>query len=318
MKNSGSKRIRVGVYGVNGHQIHRALEAHPLAVLTAVAAFPDADCPAVCRRYDSLDAMLGDPEIDLVSLCSPRRADQAADAVKCLKAGKHVYAEKPSALTEAGLDAIIATTRETGFQFHEMGGSVMGHPYQEMKAEIQAGTIGTVVQVLAQKSYPWGDWRPADESIDGGLALQVGIYVARFVEQVACVRIASMAMVETTLGNPIPGSDCRRAASFLMRLENGGVASGIANYLNPIQSRCWGYEILRIFGTKGVIESNADGSLARVLPLGGTPRDLVILEKSKTCFDLFVENLLGGQPMPMSLEEELRPTRWVVKAKTNP
>jgi len=318
MKNLGSKRIRVGVYGVNGHQIHRLLAEHPLAELAAVAAFPDADCPAGCRRYDTLDALLGDPEIDLVSLCSPRRADQAVDALKSLKAGKHVYAEKPCALTEAGLDAIITASRETGFQFHEMGGQVPGSPYEEMAKEIQGGTIGTVVQVLAQKSYPWAAWRPGDEAVDGGLALQVGVYVARFVEHVAGVRIVSMEMAETQLGNTIPGSECRRAASFLMQLENGGVASGICNYLNPMQERCWGYEILRIFGTQGVVESNADGSLARVVPLGGTPRDLVISETSKTCFDLFVENLLGGQPMPMSLEDELRPTWWVVKAKTNP
>jgi predicted dehydrogenase len=259
--------------------------------------------------------MLADPEIDLVSLCSPRRADQAEDAIKCMKAGKHVYGEKPSALTEAGLDAIIAASRQTGFQYHEMGGSAIGSPYHEMKLEVQAGTIGTVVQVLAQKSYPWGDWRPADEAVDGGLALQVGVYVARFVEQVAGVRIAAMELAETTLGEIRPGSECRHAASFLMQLENGGVASGVCNYLNPIQGRCWGYEILRIFGTKGIVESNADGSLARVLPLGGVPRDLIISETTKGCFDLFVENLLGGKPMPLSLEDELSPTRWVVRAK---
>jgi predicted dehydrogenase len=315
MQDRNLKRIRVGLYGANGHQIHHGLAAHPRAELGAVAAFPDADCPSGCRRYATLDELLADPEIDLVSLCSPRRADQAADAIKSMMAGKHVYAEKPSALTESDLDAIISISRKMGRQFHEMGGSVMGSPYREMKAEIQSGTIGTVVQVLAQKSYPWAAWRPADEALDGGLALQVGIYVARFVEQVASVRIASMELAETTLGNTLPGSECRRAASFLMRLENGGLASGLANYLNPMQERCWGYEILRIFGTQGVVESNAEGARARIIPLGGAPRDLVMSGDTTTCFDLFVDNLLGGKPMPLSLEDELSPTRWVVRAK---
>ncbi len=315
MKNMMHKRIRVGAYGVNGHQIHYGLVDHPRAELTAVAAFPDSACPAGCRKVGSLDELLADPEIDLISLCSPYRSEQAADAVKCLKAGKHVYGEKPSALTERELDAIIAASRETGFQYHEMGGQVQGSPYQEMQAEILCGTIGEVVQVFAQKSYPWADWRPMDEAIDGGLARQCGVYVARFVERVAGVKISSMDLVETKLGNTKPGSDCRRAASFLMKLENGGVASGVANYLNPIQARCWGYEILRVFGTNGIVESNADGSQARILPLGGVPRDLVITSSCKSCFDLFVDSVLDGAPVPLSLEDELSPTRWVVRAK---
>lgn len=309
------KRIRVGAYGVNGHQIHRLLATHSRAELAAVAAFPDADCPPGCRRYATLDELVADPDIDLVSLCSPRRADQAADAVKCLQAGKHAFGEKPSALTEAGLDAVVAASLETGYQYHEMGAQVFGSPYREMKAEIQAGAIGTVVQVLAQKSYPWGKWRPGDEAVDGGLALQAGVYLTRFVEQVAGVRIASIGMAETRLGDTRPGSGCRRAASFLMRLENGGVATGICNYLNPIQDRCWGYEILRVFGTQGVIESNAEGSQVRVLPLGGPTRPLVMSSAAPSCLDLFVETLLDGTALPLSLEDELRPTRWVLRAK---
>jgi predicted dehydrogenase len=309
------KRIRVGAYGVNGHQIHYGLAEHPRAELRAVAAFPASACPAGCRQAASLDELLADPEIDLVSLCSPHRADQAADAVKCLKAGKHVFGEKPSSLTERGLDSIIAASRETGFQYHEMGGQVQGSPYQEMQAEIQRGAIGEVVQVFAQKSYPWADWRPMDESIDGGLALQCGVYVARFVERIAGVKIVAMELAETKLGNTKPGSDCRRAASFLMKLENGAVASGVANYLNPIQTRCWGYEILRVFGTNGIIESNADGSKARIMLLGSEPRDLVVSNSLKSCFDLFVDSILDGAPVPVSLEDELSPTRWVVRAK---
>ena len=64
-----------------------------------------------------------------------------------------------------------------------------------------------------------------------------------------------------------------------------------------------------------MVESNADGARVRVIPLGGAPRDLVLSGDTTTCFDLFVDNLLGGKPMPLSLEDELSPTRWVVRAK---
>ena len=306
-------KTKIGLYGTNGHQIQNRLMNHPDAELVAVAAFKPV--PGV-RQYETLDELLADPEVELVSLCSPRRADQAADAIRCFRAGKHVYAEKPFGLTECELDSVLAVARETGLRFHEMMScSVLEQPYREMRRLIQSGTIGTVVQVFGQKCYPWADWRPHDEAIDGGLSTQVGVYLARFVEHVACQKIASMEIAETKLGNPVPGSECRMAISASFRLENGGLATGICNYLNPIKERCWGYEILRAFGTEGILESNADGAQARLLRNGQPVQPLDLSEPTQDWFDIYIRSLRDGTPMPLSLEEELSPTRWAVRAK---
>ena len=306
-------KIKIGLYGNNGHQIQKLLVNHPDAELVAVAGF---EPPQGVRRYETLDELLGDDGVQLVSLCSPRRADQAADAIRCFRAGKHVYAEKPFALTEAEMDSVLAVARETGLRFHEMmSGSILEQPYCEMRRLIRAGAVGTVVQVFAQKCYPWADWRPHDEAVDGGLSTQVGLYLARFVEHIACEKIASMEIQETKLGNPVPHSDCRIALSALMRLESGGLATGICNYLNPIQDRCWGYEIVRVFGTAGIIESNADGRRDRLMLNGKAPSNLDASTPMPDYFDCFVRSLIDGTPMPMTVEEELRPTRWAVRAK---
>lgn len=47
-----------------------------------------------------------------------------------------------------------------------------------------------MVQVIAEKSYPYHERRPRDEDVDGGLILQCGVHAMRFVEHVAgaCVR----------------------------------------------------------------------------------------------------------------------------------
>lgn len=310
-------RVRVGLYGGNGHQIQGALASHPLAELAAVVALPRAALPegVAPREYDSLDALLRDPTIELVSLCSPRRADQARDAIRCLEAGKHVYAEKPSALTERDLDALIAAVHRTGRQYREMGFTYLDQPYREMRRQALGGAIGTIVQVLAQKSYPWHENRPADEDVDGGLALQVGVYAARFVEHVAGIPIASLDMVETRLGNPIPDSACRMAVSMIMRLANGGVASAVCNYLNPMRQVCWGYEIVRLFGTRGILESNADGNRARLILTGEPPRELTPSDPPVDGFTIFAASLRGGPALPLTLEEDLSPTRWVIRAR---
>jgi len=311
-------KVRVGLYGTNGHQIQRALVDHPKAELTAVAAFRQEALPEPLRsvrRYDTLPELLADGSVELVSLCSPRRTDQAADAIACLRAGKHVYAEKPCALTEPDLDAIVATADETGKQFHEMAGTLLDQPYAAMRECIAAGAIGTVVQILAQKSYPWHDNRPADEDIDGGLATQVGIYIFRFIQHIAGQTPVAVEMADTRLGNNVTGSECRRAVSMLIRLANGGVASAVCNYLNPNPERYWGYEILRVFGTDGIVESNLATEEARLLKPGAAPVSLDVTGPTKGYLDAFIDSLHGEDTMPLSIEDELNPTRWVIRAK---
>src|SRR3954462_4800502 len=46
------------------------------------------------RKYDTLDALLADPEIDMVDLCLPSHLHREL-ALKALAAGKHVLVEKP-------------------------------------------------------------------------------------------------------------------------------------------------------------------------------------------------------------------------------
>ena len=311
------KKLGIGLYGVNGHQIEKLLAAHPRARLVAVAAFGQRPIPAECGEvvlYETLEELLADKRVEMVSLCSPRRADQAADAVKCLLAGRHVYGEKPSALREEDLDRIIATVAQTGFRYHEMGGFALEQPYLAMRDCIRSGAIGEVVQVFVQKSYPWADWRPKDETIDGGLATQVGIYPLRFIEQVAGLKATSVEIRETRLGNDHAGSDCRRAVSMLMTLENGGIASAICNYLNPAGPIVWGYDILRVFGTAGIVESNTLDGTARLLKTGAAPESLDISASAPSGLDLMIDSLIDGIPMPVSLTDELSPTRWIVRA----
>lgn len=311
-------KVKVALYGLNGHQVHNLLVNHPKAELVATAKVNPSTLPEPLRgvkHYDTLEALLRDREVELISLCSPKRRDQAEDAIRCLKAGKNVYAEKPCATTEEDLDRIIETAGETGKEFHEMAGTAFTQPYLAMRKLVQAGTIGTVAQVLAQKSYPYHDRRPQDEDADGGLTMQAGIHAMRFIEHIAGVKISEIDAIETKLGNPVQNGDLRMAVSYIMRLENGGVASAIANYFNPKGLGVWGNDQLRIFGTLGFVEA-VDGATRTRLIVGEKDYgEINTSEPSRDYFDMYVEALLGEGEMPFSLEDELHPTRMVIRAK---
>jgi predicted dehydrogenase len=313
-------KIGVGLYGDNGHQIHGLLETSAVGELVATACFPREKLPAALasaaiKNYATLDELLLDPRVELISLCSPRRKDQAQDAIRALRAGKHVYAEKPCAMDEAELDEIIRVSRETSCIFHEMAGTAFLQPYYAMREIVRSGQLGEVIQVTAEKSYPYHPDRPQDEDLDGGLIGQNAVHALRFVEHVAGVKIVSVRAAETTAGNPVREGGLRMASALLLTLANGGLASITANYLNPRGTGVWGYESLRIFGTKGMAESTEGGTRTRLVLGDKDLGPLDVSEPGIDYLDAFLRTLLGEEKMPLSLEDELSPTRWALKAK---
>jgi predicted dehydrogenase len=316
-QDTAANKMGVGLYGSNGHQLRPdKLVTHPHAQIVAVAATRQSALPAGVKRYQTLEELIADPAVGIVSLCSPRRADQARDAIKCLAAGKHVYAEKPSALTERELDEILAAAKRAGKEYHEMAGTAFAPNYAAMRRVVREGKVGEVIQVLVQKSYRYGAARPQDEDIDGGMFLQAGIHAARMVEHVGGVRIKTITGWETKFGKPEKEKgEGKIAGAVQIGLENGGLATIIINYLNPGHPTLpHGNETLRIFGSKGFVESVDGGTRTRwvtkehvVEPLERTP--------GLDYFDAIAAHLVAGAAMPLTLEEELHPLRMMLRAK---
>lgn len=314
------KPVGIGLYGTNGHQVAHLLVANPRARLAAIAGMDRGALPAALRADDSvavhtsLDELLSDGSVDLVSLCSPVRAGQAAEVLLCLQRGRHVYAEKPAALNESDLDRILEAAAARGLRFHEMAGTSFESPWYAMGRIVSDGTIGTVVQVLAQKSYPWHERRPRDEAVDGGLLMQAGVHAIRMVEHVAGLQVHGGHALETRLGSGGHG-DLRMAVSMALELEGGAVGSVVVNYLNPSGFGTWGNESLRIFGTKGFVEGVDGGTRTRLVV---KDRDMGPIEagpRMPDYFDLFLNELLGVEPTPLKPEVELHPTRVVIRLK---
>jgi predicted dehydrogenase len=63
------------------------------------------------RRHADLDALLQDPDLDLVDVCLPSHLHRDV-VVRALEAGKHVLVEKPIALTVDDADAMIAAAEQ--------------------------------------------------------------------------------------------------------------------------------------------------------------------------------------------------------------
>ncbi|MGE5532572.1 MAG: Gfo/Idh/MocA family protein, partial [Bacteroidota bacterium] len=63
------------------------------------------------RAYESMEAMLKDPEIQAVSICTP--SGMHADCcIAAAEMGKHILCEKPMDVTLEAIDAAIAACKE--------------------------------------------------------------------------------------------------------------------------------------------------------------------------------------------------------------
>ncbi len=320
---TGDRPIALGIWGSNGHQIHRQLPRYPRLALIAFGACDPEISATLHARYPKARActsypeLLATPGLAMVSLCSPRRCEQAGHAVAALKAGVHVYAEKPCATKEDELDRIVAAAARSTATFHEMAGTACEQPYWAMRGLIRQGMLGTIVQVSAQKSYPYFEGRPRDEAIDGGLIAQNGVHAMRFVEHVTGVRAATIEALQTRLGDDREASDLKMAATLMGHLENGGLFSIVANYLNPRGFGAWGNEMVRIWGTRGMVESVDAGTRTRLIVGDEDRGELDVSAPAPDWLACVVAHAADRQPMPLDQETELHPTRMVLRASAN-
>lgn len=96
------------------------------------------------KVYESVDAMLAEcPELDAVSIIVPNKF-HAPLSIQCLKAGKHVFCEKPPGLNATEVEEMIKVAKEAGktlmFNFNNRARPES----QAMKGYIEDGTVGTV------------------------------------------------------------------------------------------------------------------------------------------------------------------------------
>lgn len=133
------------------------------------------------RPTTDLDAMLADPDIDVVDLILPHFLHHEA-ATKALRAGKHLLLEKPVAPTyEAAVD-IYRTAQDAGTHFMVAENTRYIAAYQAVHELLRDGAIGEVLHVRTELrsnekqhlSEP-GNWRTKYE-LGGGLVLDTGAH----------------------------------------------------------------------------------------------------------------------------------------------
>lgn len=94
------------------------------------------------KAYESYEAMLADPGIDAISVCSANIA-HADNAIAALRAGKHVLCEKPMAISLNQCEQMVAEAEKAGKVLMIGQNQRLADAHQKARALIRAGKIGT-------------------------------------------------------------------------------------------------------------------------------------------------------------------------------
>ena len=170
-----------------------ALQKHTRQRVVAVGSRSQERADEFARRFGverasvGSDAVVNDPEVDVVYIASPN-SEHARQALRAIAAGKHVLVEKPFATTAGEAEMIVHAARDAGvFAMEAMWMRYL--PQMDVVRQLLAdGAVGAPALVSADFGAAFA-FDPAsrifDPALAGGGLLDVGVYASSFVSMVA-------------------------------------------------------------------------------------------------------------------------------------
>ncbi|KAA9131617.1 Gfo/Idh/MocA family oxidoreductase [Marinihelvus fidelis] len=187
------------------------------------------------RHGDDWQALLEDPDVDAVSICTPNHLHHEM-AMAALAAGKHVWCEKPLALTVDEAAGLAAAAADSG-RAHLVGFNYAVNPLLSLAREIlSSGEIGEPVafsgryyeDYMADPAVPWS-WR-CDRSLAGSGALaDLGSHLVHLLETL-------LGPVETVTGHVSTAVAARQdpVTGAMRAVENEDIASAHARLASGV------------------------------------------------------------------------------------
>jgi predicted dehydrogenase len=241
---AGGKRLGVALVGLGKlslGQLVPALKKTRTCRLTAlVSGHPDKARAVAAENgvpekaiysYETYDRLADDPTVDIVYVVLPN-AMHAEYTIRAARAGKHVFCEKPMAVSSRECEEMIAACKKASRQ---LGIAYRLHfePHNLEVARIaRARELGAIKVIDVAGCTMVGDphqWRLDKKLSGGGSLVDIGIYAlqaARYISGEEPVSVSA----RQTITDRAKYKDVDETLLFSLAFPSGVVANGVSSY----------------------------------------------------------------------------------------
>ncbi|GAB4309446.1 MAG: 1,5-anhydro-D-fructose reductase [Promethearchaeota archaeon] len=262
----------------------------------------------VPAAYDSVEALLADPEVEAVFVATPNNLHEA-HAVAAARAGKHVLVEKPMATNAAACRRMVDACKEAGTLLMVAHCLRFLESVKVAREAVQSGSLGEVRHARMDYSFrssksPRTWFR--DKAVAGGGALfDVGVHCVDTLRHVLGDEVDSAFLRVSP-----PGLDLERQvadhASLSLSFRSGALATVAASFdaeydtsleVRGSEGALW-TRTFTLVGRRATIHFKRDDETSTV--------EVVNSDMYAAELDAFARAVRAGGPSPVPGEEGLR------------
>jgi predicted dehydrogenase len=252
--------------------------------------------------HTDLDAALAAEAVDAVFICTPNQL-HAEYALKCLRAGKHVFVEKPLALTVADADEMVRTAVE-----HDrllMSGQTLRFAprIRQVKQLLDEGRLGKIHHIVHRRMSPGrgGDENSwfARQAASGGILPGIGSHSLDAILWWLNDRAASVYAVVRNI-DPHPEVDIEDEASLLATTAGGVMINVAFSFHHKV-----GYEWI-VAGSEGVLQLSSTGGELRIDDAVIEPVEATNLPGEQDIHREFFSAIRDGRPLAQAAGADVR------------
>lgn len=267
------------------------------------------------RLAENFEALITDKGVDAVVLATPHSM-HARQVLAASKAGKHVFCEKPFALTKAEAEESVAAVQRAGVTLG-LGYNRRFHPEMtKLRERIRTGDLGTILHVEATMTFPNAlllkstAWRAQRSETPCGGLTPMGVHAIDGMIDL-CGPINKVFCQSFRQAVEIDSDD---TTSILFRMKGG-----MSGYLGTMTATGPGFSF-QVFGTKGWVRlegmTHVAGAsseerrtrlfgMCKFQPAKGPAEtwEAARLDVTRVTLEAFAKAASGGPKFPIPIEE---------------